>query len=83
MAICFDYKFYISQTTLPGMTKNNYENMLLPIPNVEEQRDIIEKIELSNQSIDSIIVKKQNIIQLLVDYKKALIYEVVTGKKEV
>ena len=33
--------------------------------------------------IDSIIASKQKQSELLSDYKKSLIYEVVTGKKEV
>lgn len=41
-ACCFDYKLYISQTTLPGMTQTNYENMFLPCPDPSEQQGIVD-----------------------------------------
>lgn len=40
-AVSFDYKSYISQTTLPSMTQTNYENMVLPMPSMLEQQQIV------------------------------------------
>ena len=83
LAICFDYKYYMSQTTLPGMTQSNYNNMHIPNPNVQEQTDIVTFLDTKCSEIDSLISIKQQKIEELKEYKKSLIYEYVTGKKEV
>ena len=36
LALSFDYKYYISQTTLPSMTQTNYENMSIPVPSFDK-----------------------------------------------
>ena len=82
-ACSFDYKFYISQTTLPGMTQTNYGNMVLPFPIYAEQHEIAEYLDSKCMEIDKIIGRKQQLITELKAYKKSLIYEYVTGKKEV
>lgn len=55
----------------------------LKIPSLEYQKNIIEKLDALNKAIDSTIANKQALIEKLTAYKKSLIYEVVTGKKEV
>lgn len=82
-AICFDYKKYMSQTTLPGMTQSNYNNMKLPCPPLHEQHSIATYLDEKTSQIDSLISLKQQKIQELKDYKKSIIYEYVTGKKRV
>ncbi|MBQ9687809.1 MAG: restriction endonuclease subunit S [Aeriscardovia sp.] len=82
-AICFDYKAYISQTTLPGMTQTSYRNMKIALPNVEVQNDIVNYLDNKVSEIDSLISEKQALIDDLQAYKKSLIYEVVTGKRRV
>ena len=82
-ACCFDYKLYISQTTLPGMTQTNYENMFVPAPNLSEQTEIVAHLDEKTAAIDFLIKKKEQLISELEAYKKSLIYEYVTGKKEV
>ncbi len=83
LAICFDYKKYISQTTLPSMTQTAYRNMILPVPKILEQQQIVDYIDKKCSAIDYSIEKKQAIVEKLKEYKKSLIYEVVTGKLEV
>lgn len=58
----------------------NYE---IYIPPVEEQKEIVNYLDLKCIEIDKLISKKQEIISELENYKKSLIYECVTGKKEV
>lgn len=55
----------------------------IPVPSKEEQRIILERLDRKNEEIDLTIAKKQAIIEKLIEYKKSLIYEVVTGKREV
>lgn len=83
LSICFDYKKYISQTTLPSMTQTDYKNIILPIPKLEEQKQITDYLDSKCEKINFTINKKQKLIDKLTEYKKSLIYEVVTGKKEV
>ena len=80
LAICFDYKYYISQTTLPGMAQSSYYNMSIPIPPLPEQRSIATYLDSKCSEIDSLIAIKQQKIETLKDYKKSVIYEAVTGK---
>ena len=83
LAICFDYKYYISQTTLPGMAQSSYNNMEIPVPPLEEQQTIASYLDTKCAEIDALIAIKQAKIEELKDYRKSVIYEYVTGKKEV
>lgn len=53
------------------------------IPSYSEQQAIANYLDHKCTQIDEIIAKKQTTIEKLAAYKKSLIYEVVTGKKEV
>ena len=53
------------------------------LPSIEEQKRITENIEKMCEEILVVINEKQKLIATLSDYKKSLIYEYVTGKKEV
>jgi type I restriction enzyme S subunit len=53
------------------------------LPPIDEQKSIAAYLENKCNGIDSAIDKKQAVINKLTEYKKSLIYEVVTGKKEV
>ena len=55
---------------------------LLKIP-MSEQHDIADYLDKKCLSIDNVILQRQKIIKKLNEYKKSLIYEMVTGKKEV
>ena len=82
-ATAFDYRFYLTSTTLPSMTQTNYGNMYLPVPNTLVQKEIVEFLDNKYNAIDTAIEQKQNLIEKLTEYKKSLIYECVTGKKEI
>ena len=83
LAFCFDYKKYMSQTTLPGMTQSDYNNMTLPFPPLNIQKSIATYLDSKTSQIDSLISLKQQKIDELKSYKKSIIYEYVTGKKRV
>lgn len=65
----------LSQTLLKGMP--------VLLPPMEEQNQIADFLDRKCSAIDTTISKKQALIEKLTAYKKSLIYEVVTGKKEV
>ena len=83
ISICLDYDRYNMQTTVPSMAKGDYENMYIPIPPINEQQEIVAYLDSKCSEIDSIIETKKHQLELLEEYKKSIIYEYVTGKREV
>jgi len=55
----------------------------IPVPPINEQIDIMNYLKTKTNMIDYNIHRKEEILNRLQEYKKSLIYEVVTGKKEV
>lgn len=62
---------------------SDFGNTLIPYPPLSEQQEIAEYLDKKCAEIDAVISDKQTGIQTLESYKKSLIYEYVTGKKEV
>lgn len=60
-----------------------FANELVLIPPIEEQIEIVEYLKLICVDIDGAIEGKNKQLETLEQYKKSLIYEYVTGKKEV
>ncbi len=58
-------------------------SIYLPYPALSEQEEIAEYLNEKCAGIDALIVKKQQYLTEIENYKKSLIYEYVTGKKEV
>lgn len=59
------------------------KDIYIALPSIEEQIEISNFLDRICSEIDSIISQKKEQINVLADYKKSLIYEYVTGKKEV
>lgn len=68
---------------VPHLTQGNLKNIMVVIPPYCEQEAIVAYLDEKCANLDSLIVKKQSLIDKLSEYKQSLIYEVVTGKKEV
>lgn len=79
------YQTEISVTggTIPTMSQEKINNFRIVFPSEEEQISICNYISAKIKNIDKIIEKENQIIKELEEYKKSLIYEYVTGKKEV
>ncbi len=54
-----------------------------PVPPIGEQEEILRYINKKFLNINRLIIKKRKQLETLEEYKKSLIYEYVTGKKEV
>lgn len=65
------------------LPSQDFENELVLIPPKNEQDDIVNYLDSKCSEIDAIIQTKKEQIDTLTEYKKSLIYEYVTGKKEV
>ena len=70
-------------TNLACTSKSGIQKFLIPVPTTAEQREIVNYINEKVPLVDNIIGRKQQLITELEAYKKSLIYEYVTGKKEV
>lgn len=62
---------------------NKLAELLFPVPPIDEQEKIVSYIDETIKKVNEVILDKQKEIQTLESYKKSLIYEYVTGKKEV
>ena len=58
-------------------------DILSPVPSREEQYEIADYLDAKCAEIDGLIAKKEQLVKELESYKKSLIYEIVTGKREV
>lgn len=65
------------------LPSRDFENELVLIPPKNEQNDIVNYLDSKCSEIDAIIQTKKEQLDVLAEYKKSLIYEYVTGKKEV
>ena len=70
-------------TAVPMISQKQIENINLPTPPISEQQSIASYLDTKCAEIDALIAIKQAKIDELKDYKKSVIYEYVTGKKEV
>ena len=68
---------------MPKINQNELSGILITVPSNEEQKNIAEYLDKKCLAIDNAIEQKQKIIEKLTEYTKSLIYECVTGKKDV
>lgn len=62
---------------------SEFKRIHVPFPPLEEQQQIADFLDSKCSEIDAIIADKKRQRGILAEYKKSLIYEYVTGKKEV
>ena len=67
----------------PNISQETIKQLWLPIPSADEQIEISNYLDEKCRSVDALVTKKQQYLTEIENYKKSLIYEYVTGKKEV
>ena len=82
---CYDEwkKQIFIQSTIQNIGADRYSQLQLPIPPLAEQQAIADYLDKKCGEIDELITIKQQKIESLKEYKKSVIYEYVTGKREV
>lgn len=70
-------------TKMPRANIDFIKNMLVAIPPLSEQESIAKMLDSKCAQIDSLIAEKESLIADLTEYKKSLIFEVVTGKRSI
>lgn len=73
----------IKTTNLACTNSSKVLAFKLPLPEVEDQKKMVDFLNHQTAKIDCLISTKQSKIEKLEQYKRSLIYEYVTGKKEV
>ena len=73
----------IKTTNLACTSSSKVLAFTIPLPPIEEQIEIVGYLDAKCAEIDGLIAKKEQLAKELESYKKSLIYEVVTGKREV
>lgn len=79
---CGYFSMICNKATISHYTKEKVENTpIIKIP-FDEQKKIVTYLDKICEEIDKLITKKEELLADLESYKKSLIYEYVTGKKE-
>lgn len=66
-----------------GLNWDGVKWLKVLVPSVSEQEHIVAFLDAESEKLDALIAKKQQYLTEIENYKKSLIYEYVTGKKEV
>ena len=78
-----DINPYVTGSAQPKLSQENKKNIWLPVPSYEEQIEIAGYLKTWIIDIDTLISMKKKILSELETYKKSVIFEYVTGKKDV
>ncbi|MCV2231218.1 restriction endonuclease subunit S [Acholeplasma manati] len=74
---------FISGTTFESVNADDIKNISFVLPSLKEIQEMVVFLRDKTMKIEKLIKLKNDKISLLNEYKKSLIYEYVTGKKEV
>lgn len=83
--ICFTDKVSANSTGIsyPAITDSKLINLKIKITDFNNQKLIANKIDKKINKINEVVEYRKKIIEKLEEYKRSLIYECVTGKREV
>lgn len=77
------YKYSSTGSTMESLSQEKLGNFIFPVYDLISQQQIVDYLDSKCSEIDTLIADKKRQLDILADYKKSLIYEYVTGKKEV
>lgn len=81
------FKYQMENNWTYGTQQNigmrTLERLLLPLPPLAEQQRIADYLDAKCARIDALLEEKERLLERLAEYKKSLIFECVTGKREV
>lgn len=66
-----------------NLSRSAFEHLKVQFPPYSEQQEIVAYLDDKCEKIDALIARKQQYLTEIENYKKSLIYEYMTGKKEV
>ena len=68
---------------MPKINQDELGRIRVVVPTKQEQNEIVDYLDKKCSETDCIIAKKKEQLEILANYKKSIIYEYVTGKREV
>jgi restriction endonuclease S subunit len=71
------------KATIQNVSAEKYGNLLLPIPSLSEQEEIVDYLDYQSKRLSDLAAKVETAIERLHEYRAALISSVVTGKVQV
>lgn len=84
---CLVKKGYVdvvcNKATIPHFTKDKLATMPIPVLDETEMLEIADYLDEKCLQLDALIARKTALLEEMESYKKSVIYEYVTGKKEV
>lgn len=89
MQICYSNRIFyglgqgVSNLGRWRLQTEKFINFMLPVPPKEEQQQIADYLDEKCADIDNLMKQKEQLLTELESYKKSLVYECVTGKREV
>ncbi len=72
-----------TQATIQNISADKYSLYKLPLPPLDEQKEIVDYLDKKCEQIDKIVEVKKKQIEKIEEYRKSVIYEYVSGKKRV
>ena len=81
------YSYYVLSSsvgsTMASVNSQILNDSIVVYPEIDEQRRIVQYLDLAMGRIDAILERKKAQLLALRNYKRTVIYEYVTGKKRV
>lgn len=74
---------YSQGSNISNLNQDLLSSLQFTIPSKDYQKRRLDEMEIKCKEIDNAVIKFEGMNNKLQEYKKSLIYEVVTGKKEV
>jgi type I restriction enzyme S subunit len=78
-----DYTLFITGSAQPKLSQSNLNSVKLPIPPIEEQKEIVNSLVKKTSGIEVALKNASKKISLLQERKQIIINDVVTGKVKV
>ena len=69
-------------SNISNINQDLLSHIKIPLVDIRFQENVVDFLDKKCTAIDTVIEQKQELIEKLTEYKKSLIYECVTGKKE-
>ena len=73
----------MSGISVPHISASQIANCRISVPPLAEQQRIADYLDAKCARIDALLEEKERLLERLAEYKKSLIFECVTGKREV
>ncbi len=82
-AIYKSLRSQVGDKSREGLSGDYIKSLIIPVPPLDEQKEIVDYLDKKCEAIDKLLKLKEEKIEKLKEYKKSLIYECVTGRRQI